>query len=156
MRAMHFAAQKHRDQRRKGIAAEPYVNHLIDVGRLVAQATAGRDLVAVLAAILHDTVEDTDITPSELADAFGDEVADVVVEVTDDKTLEKSERKRLQIETAASKSTQAKLIKIADKISNLRLDHRESAGHVEHAAQARVLRVGGPRRRTMPGDQPVA
>lgn len=120
MHALDFAARKHRDQRRKGAASEPYINHLAEVARLVAEATAGRDPVAVLAALLHDTIEDTKTTAEELAREFGPEVAALVVEVTDDKRLPKAERKRLQVETAPRKSPQAKVIKIADKISNLR------------------------------------
>jgi len=119
-RALDFAARKHSDQRRKGQAKEPYVNHLAEVARLVAEATEGRDTVAVLAALLHDTIEDTATTREELEREFGPEVAAVVAEVTDDKSLPKAERKRLQVETAPHKSTRAKLIKIADKTSNLR------------------------------------
>lgn len=119
-RALDFAARKHKDQRRKGEAMEPYVNHLAEVARLVAEATEGGDSVAVLAALLHDAIEDTPTTREELEREFGREVADIVVEVTDDKTLPKAERKRLQIETAPGKSRRAKLVKIADKTSNLR------------------------------------
>jgi len=119
-RALDFAARKHSKQRRKGEAAEPYVNHLAEVARLVAEATEGRDTVAVLAALLHDTIEDTGTTREELEREFGPEVAAVVAEVTDDKSLPKPERKRLQVETAPRKSARARLIKIADKTSNLR------------------------------------
>jgi len=120
MRAMDFAARKHRDQRRKGVAEEPYINHLTEVACLVAEATAGQDVVAVLGAILHDTIEDTNTTPAELAATFGDDVANLVAEVTDNKGLPKHERKLLQVQTAAGKSSRARLIKIADKTSNLR------------------------------------
>jgi guanosine-3',5'-bis(diphosphate) 3'-pyrophosphohydrolase len=119
-RALDFAARKHSGQRRKGEAGEPYVNHLAEVARLVAEATDGSDTVAVLAALLHDAIEDTPTTREELEREFGREVADIVVEVTDDKSLPKTERKRLQVETAPDKSRRAKLIKIADKTSNLR------------------------------------
>jgi len=119
-RAMDFAAKKHRDQRRKGVAKEPYINHLTEVACLVAEATAGQDVVAVLGAILHDTIEDTNTTPAELAATFGDDVVNLVAEVTDDKGLPKHERKLLQVQTAARKSSRARLIKIADKTSNLR------------------------------------
>ncbi len=120
MRAMDFAARKHRDQRRKGVAAEPYINHLAEVALLVADATGGRDRLAVLGALLHDTIEDTKTRRKELAAKFGAEVAALVAEVTDDKRLPKHARKRLQVETAPHKSRRAKLIKIADKTSNLR------------------------------------
>jgi (p)ppGpp synthase/HD superfamily hydrolase len=119
-RALDFAARQHSKQRRKGEAGEPYVNHLAEVARLVAEATGGKDTVAVLAALLHDAIEDTPTTREELEREFGREVADVVVEVTDDKSLPRVERKRLQVESAPRKSARAKLIKIADKTSNLR------------------------------------
>lgn len=119
-RALDFAARKHSNQRRKGEAGEPYVNHLAEVARLVAEATEGQDTIAVLAALLHDAIEDTPTTREELEREFGREVAEIVVEVTDDKSLPKAERKRLQVETAPAKSRRARLIKIADKTSNLR------------------------------------
>jgi (p)ppGpp synthase/HD superfamily hydrolase len=119
-RVIDFAAVKHRGQRRKGAAGEPYFNHLAEVAFLVAYATQGRDPIAVLGALLHDTIEDTETTADELEAEFGAEVARLVAEVTDDKRLPKAERKRLQVETAPHKSDRAKLIKIADKISNLR------------------------------------
>jgi guanosine-3',5'-bis(diphosphate) 3'-pyrophosphohydrolase len=118
-RALDFAARKHRDQRRKGHAAEPYINHLTEVARIVAEATEGKDPVAVLGALLHDTVEDTKTSAEELESEFGPAVSKVVVEVTDDKRLPKAERKRLQVEQAPHKSDRARMIKIADKISNL-------------------------------------
>jgi (p)ppGpp synthase/HD superfamily hydrolase len=120
MRALDFAARKHRDQRRKGASAEPYINHLTEVACLVAEATGGKDPLLVLGALLHDTLEDTETTRRELARDFGPEVAALVSEVTDDKRLRKAVRKRLQIETAPHKSDRAKMIKIADKTSNLR------------------------------------
>ena len=118
-RALDFAARKHQGQRRKGELAEPYVNHLAEVARLGAEATGGRDAVAVAAALLHDTVEDTKTTPEELEAEFGPEIAGIVAEVTDDKSKDKQVRKQLQIETAPSKSDRAKIVKIADKTSNL-------------------------------------
>ena len=118
-RELDFAARKHVHQRRKGELAEPYVNHLSDVARLLAEATGGGDIELVLAGLLHDTIEDTDTTFAELAKAFGPEVAGLVSEVTDDKTLPKAERKRLQVETAPKKSARARMIKLADKTSNL-------------------------------------
>jgi (p)ppGpp synthase/HD superfamily hydrolase len=118
-RALDFAARKHVHQRRKGELAEPYVNHLSDVARLLSEATKGEDIGVVIAGLLHDTIEDTDTTFAELAKEFGPEVAELVSEVTDDKTLPKSERKRLQVETAPHKSPRARMIKLADKTSNL-------------------------------------
>ncbi len=119
-KAMDFAARKHTDQRRKGEREEPYINHLAEVARLLADATDGDDLDLVLAGLLHDTIEDTETTYDELVGEFGAVVADLVAEVTDDKSLEKAERKRRQVETAPNKSDRAKMIKIADKTSNLR------------------------------------
>jgi (p)ppGpp synthase/HD superfamily hydrolase len=119
-RALDFAARMHSSQRRKGEAGEPYVNHLAEVALLVAEATEGKDPVAVLAALLHDAIEDTPTTREELEREFGPEVAGIVAEVTDDKSLPKTERKRLQEENAPHKSPRAKLVKIADKTSNLR------------------------------------
>lgn len=119
-KALNFAAQKHIDQRRKGERAEPYINHLTEVGELLAKFTSGADPVLVAAGFLHDTIEDTKTTYEELVRAFGENVADIVRETTDDKSLPKAERKRLQIEHAAHASDAAKQVKMADKISNLR------------------------------------
>lgn len=119
LKALHFAAEKHRDQRRKNIEASPYINHPIEVAELLARVGGVNDPVALQAAILHDTIEDTQTTPEELEEAFGFEVARVVLEVTDDKSLSKDERKRLQVVHASRLSERARQIKIADKISNV-------------------------------------
>lgn len=116
--AAQFAADRHRDQRRKGADATPYINHPLDVAALLAKH--GIDDIDILtAAILHDTVEDTETSIAELEDRFGGRIAAIVGEVTDDKSLAKAERKRLQVEHAPHKSREAKLVKIADKTSNL-------------------------------------
>jgi guanosine-3',5'-bis(diphosphate) 3'-pyrophosphohydrolase len=120
LKALHFAADKHRDQRRKDIEASPYINHPIEVAELLARVGDVQDLVTLQAAILHDTLEDTKTTVEELDAAFGADVRHVVEEVTDDKRLPKVERKRLQIEHAPHVSSRAKLVKLADKISNVR------------------------------------
>ncbi len=120
MDAASFAAEKHAMQRRKGVAAEPYINHLLEVAALVANATPEPDVPAIIAALLHDCIEDAGVTKQEIAERFGDEIAGVVVEVTDDKSLRKEERKRLQVVNAPKKSARAALVKLADKISNLR------------------------------------
>src|SRR5258706_6496950 len=101
LKALHFAADKHRDQRRKDEEASPYINHPIEVAELLARVGGVTDLVTLQGAILHDTIEDTDTTPEELERQFGSEVRRVVEEVTDDKSLPKADRKRLQIEHAA-------------------------------------------------------
>jgi (p)ppGpp synthase/HD superfamily hydrolase len=118
--ALDFAAQTHVKQKRKGEAGEPYVNHLSDVANRLAIATEGTDADLVMAGLLHDTVEDQGVTYAELEQRFGKDVADLVHEVTDDKRLPKAERKQLQIETAPTKSARAKMLKIADKTSNLK------------------------------------
>jgi (p)ppGpp synthase/HD superfamily hydrolase len=117
--AYHFAAVQHVSQRRKGAVAEPYVNHVIEVANLVATATKGTDIELVMAAVLHDTVEDTATRFADLEEAFGQWVTSIVREVMDDKNLPKAERKRLQIQHAAQASTGAKIIKLADKTANL-------------------------------------
>ncbi len=120
LEAAHYAAEKHANQRRKGAAAEPYVNHLIDVARMVSSAISEPDPNLIIAALLHDSVEDAGVTPAELAERFGLDVAGLVMEVTDDKSLPKAERKRLQVQTAPLKSPRAQIIKLADKISNVK------------------------------------
>jgi guanosine-3',5'-bis(diphosphate) 3'-pyrophosphohydrolase len=119
LKALHFAADKHRDQRRKDVEASPYINHPIQVAELLARVGGVTDLVTLQSAILHDTIEDTNTKPEELEAAFGPEVRRVVEEVTDDKQLPKEERKQLQIEHASHLSERAKQIKIGDKISNV-------------------------------------
>ena len=118
--ALAFAAHKHRDQRRKGSMAPPYINHPIAVAQVLASEGGIDDPVVLMAAILHDTIEDTETTAEELRDAFGEAVTAIVLEVTDDKSLKKEERKALQIAHAAGRSQAARLVKLADKISNLR------------------------------------
>lgn len=120
LRAADAAARWHVHQRRKGIAQEPYVNHLLEVASLVAEATSDSDPALVIAALLHDAVEDQEVPIEMIVREFGKQVADIVMEVTDDKTLPKDERKRRQVENAGNKSHKAKLIKLADKTSNLR------------------------------------
>jgi guanosine-3',5'-bis(diphosphate) 3'-pyrophosphohydrolase len=120
MKAADAAARWHVHQRRKGTAQEPYVNHLLEVAHLVAAATDGREADVVIAALLHDAVEDQDVTAETIAREFGRDVADIVMEVTDDKSLPKAQRKQRQVDSAGHKSRAAKLIKLADKTSNLR------------------------------------
>src|ERR1043166_7389512 len=120
LKALHFAADKHRDQRRKGAEASPYVNHLIEVAELLAREGGVTDLMTLQAAILHDNLEDTETAPAELDAHFGTAVRRIVEEVTDDQTLRKAERRRLQIVHAPHLSERAKLVKLADKIANLR------------------------------------
>jgi guanosine-3',5'-bis(diphosphate) 3'-pyrophosphohydrolase len=118
--AADLAACRHADMQRKGRGDEPYINHLAEVASLLAVATAGADAELVAAGWLHDTIEDTETTREELVKTFGERVAALVVEVTDDMSLPKHERRQRQIADAPKKSPGAKLIKIADKISNIR------------------------------------
>jgi GTP diphosphokinase / guanosine-3',5'-bis(diphosphate) 3'-diphosphatase len=120
IKSIAFAAQKHRDQRRKDASASPYINHPIALADVLANEGGISDRRVLIAAILHDTIEDTDTTREELIRLFGSDIADIVMEVTDDKSLPKAERKRLQIEHAAGLSREARLVKLADKICNLR------------------------------------
>jgi guanosine-3',5'-bis(diphosphate) 3'-pyrophosphohydrolase len=119
-RALAFAAHKHRDQRRKDAEASPYINHPIALAEVLAGEGGISDPEVLAAALLHDTIEDTATTAEELRAQFGERIAAIVAEVTDDKNLPKAERKRLQIEHAAGISEGAKLVKLADKICNLR------------------------------------
>lgn len=119
LRAADFAAEKHQQQRRKGAGQIPYINHPLRVARLLAEVGGVDDADVLVAAILHDTLEDTATTAAELAAAFGPTVLALVREVSDDKSLPKAERKRLQIEHAADRSDQATLIKLADKSANV-------------------------------------
>jgi guanosine-3',5'-bis(diphosphate) 3'-pyrophosphohydrolase len=118
--AADLAARRHNGMARKGRGNEPYINHLAEVASILAEVTDGSDAELVAAGWLHDTVEDTDTTREELAQKFGERVAALVVEVTDDMSLPKTKRRQRQIEDAPHKSPDARLIKIADKISNIR------------------------------------
>jgi guanosine-3',5'-bis(diphosphate) 3'-pyrophosphohydrolase len=119
MEATLFAADKHRGQKRKDARKTPYINHPIYVVNLMAGVGGITDIELLQAGMLHDTVEDTDATPEEIETRFGYAVRSLVMEVTDDKSLEKQERKRRQIEKAPRLSPRAKIIKLADKIANL-------------------------------------
>ena len=119
LRALRFAAENHRDQRRKDADATPYVNHLIEVANILWEPGGVRDFRIITAAILHDLIEDTDKTAADIAAIFGKDIADIVVELTDDMSLPDSERRNHQVDHAASLSIAAAQIKIADKSSNL-------------------------------------
>lgn len=126
IKAADFAAFKHRGERRKDAEALlPYINHPLALARVLKLEAGVDDVDVLVAAILHDTVEDTETTVEELAREFGPEIAAIVAEVTDDKRLPKPERKRLQVERAPGSTPRAKLVKLADKICNLR-DVRDS------------------------------
>jgi guanosine-3',5'-bis(diphosphate) 3'-pyrophosphohydrolase len=120
LKAIAFAADKHRNQRRKDADASPYINHPIALANTLANEGNISGENTLCAAILHDTIEDTETTRDELVANFGEKIASIVMEVTDNKDLPKAERKLLQIEHAAHASYEAKLVKLADKICNLR------------------------------------
>ncbi len=119
LQATHFAAIKHTSQRRKNPALTPYINHPVEVAWLLSSLGGIEDEDILIAALLHDTIEDTQTTREEIVMQFGERVAGFVCECSDDKSLAKAERKRLQIENAPKKSHGAKCIKLADKLSNL-------------------------------------
>lgn len=120
LQALKFAAEKHRDQHRKGAHKPPYINHPIEVCEQLARIGKINDLNILLAAILHDTVEDTETTPENIAAMFGKKVSEIVAEVTDEKNLPKDVRKQKQVEHAPHLSREAKQVKLSDKISNIR------------------------------------
>jgi len=146
--AADLAARRHNGMARKGRGNEPYINHLAEVANLLAAATDGADAELVAAGWLHDAIEDTETTREELAEKFSPRVASLVVEVTDDMTLPKDQRRRLQIVDAPHKSPDAKLIKIADKISNIRArilpdpSEEERADLIDYTAWAEQVVAG--------------
>jgi guanosine-3',5'-bis(diphosphate) 3'-pyrophosphohydrolase len=119
LQAVRFAAEAHRDQRRKDAAKSPYVNHPVQVAELLCSLGQVQKADTLVAALLHDTVEDTGADRAVIRRRFGERVLALVLEVSDDKSLPKAERKRLQVETAPYKSDGARLIKLADTICNL-------------------------------------
>lgn len=149
LRAANFAARRHAGQKRKGAAQEPYINHLLEVAGLLAECIEGvegqeGDINLLMAALLHDTIEDVEVKREEIEAEFGADVASLVLEVTDDKSLKKEKRKELQVEHAPHKSPRAKMLKIADKTSNLRAlvsspppdwDHARKAEYFDWAAR---------------------
>ena len=139
LRAVAFAAQKHRDQRRKDAEASPYINHPVDVAALLAEMGGVADTVTLMAAVLHDTLEDTETTPEELATTFGAAIRDLVLEVTDDKRLPRAERKALQAAGASRLSDRAKLIRLADKIANVRDVIHHPPAHWDRARRCAYL-----------------
>lgn len=120
LKALMFAAHKHKDQRRKDPAASPYINHPISLASILCNEGHVVDIEVICGALLHDTIEDTETSPVELKAEFSQTICNIVLEVTDDKRLSKEERKQQQIEHAAHISSKAKLVKLADKIANLR------------------------------------
>lgn len=120
LRATAFAARKHSEQRRKDVSASPYINHPIALAEILSEEGGVTDAMVIAAALLHDTIEDTETTYQELRGEFGETIAEIVAEVTDTKWLGKVARKKLQVSKARRASKGAKLVKLADKIANLR------------------------------------
>ena len=149
MQAADQAARWHKNQKRKGEAAEPYMNHLLEVAALVAQASDG-DADCIIAALMHDAVEDQGRTFEEIGALYGANVASIVAEVTDDKSLPKQERKELQVSNAPHKSRSACILKLADKTSNVRAvvetppTHWELARKQAYVAWAKAVVAGLP------------
>ena len=144
LQANRFAAYKHRHQRRKDREAAPYINHPIDVAATLCEIGQVRDALTLAGALLHDTLEDTETTPEELEATFGMAVRHLVEEVTDDRQLPREDRKRLQISQAPAKSYRARLIKLADKICNVRdalespppiWSQQKKQQYIEHAGE---------------------
>jgi guanosine-3',5'-bis(diphosphate) 3'-pyrophosphohydrolase len=119
LRAVVFAADRHRSQRRKDAARTPYINHPLRVAELLYDVGQVRDNALLVAALLHDTIEDTETRPEEIERLFGAQVLGIVLEVTDDKSLPKARRKALQIEHAPHLSVAARTLKLADKSCNI-------------------------------------
>ena len=119
-KALAFAAHKHKDQRRKDVGASPYINHPISLVNILCNEADVMDVTTICGALLHDTIEDTDTTAEELELEFSQVIRDIVMDVTDDKSLRKEQRKQAQIDHATRISDRAKLVKLADKISNMR------------------------------------
>jgi (p)ppGpp synthase/HD superfamily hydrolase len=146
MRAAIFAARVHATHRRKGASAEPYVNHVLEVGEILA--THGAPVEAVIAGLLHDTVEDSDQDPDpvkheRLVAEFGSVVAGLVAEATDDKSLPKETRKALQVREAKEKSAAGKMLKLADKIANLRAIATSPPAGWDHARRVEYVGWAG-------------
>lgn len=120
LKALRFSAEKHNEQRRKDAKSSPYINHPIQVAETLWTVGEVRDVTLLVASVLHDTIEDTGTQPEEIRAEFGEEVLALVLEVSDDKRLPKPVRKRLQVEMASYKSHSARLLKLADKICNVR------------------------------------
>lgn len=119
IQAAHFAADKHRDQRRKGVRNTPYINHPLEVAERLNRIGGIEDATILAAAILHDTIEDTETTRAELAKLFGNDIAALVAELTDETGLTWQERKRMEIDHAPHLSDRAKMIKLVDKTCNV-------------------------------------
>lgn len=113
LEAATFSARKHSTQRRKNIDQTPYINHPLDVANRLSASTSSLTsqspfyLEILQAALLHDTIEDTETTPEEIEAKFGSKVRQIVMECTDDGNLRKEKRKQLQIDTAPHKSIEA-------------------------------------------------
>ena len=139
LRAATFAAEKHRDQKRKDADASPYINHPLAVAALLAGDGGVTDIELLAAALLHDTVEDTETSRDEITRLFGSDISGLVAEVTDDKSLPKARRKQLQVENGPHKSDRAKQLKLADKTCNIRDIDADSPANWDADRKAQYL-----------------
>ena len=153
LKAIEFASRKHSTQRRKDKEASPYINHPIAVAHLLADTGGITDLVTLMAAVLHDTIEDTETTAEELEAQFGPTVRKVVEEMTDDKSLEKAVRKQRQIDHAPHLSSRAKAIKLADKIANVQDVTDAPPAHWDLARRIELPGLDGEGRGWLPGNE---
>ena len=153
LKAIEFASRKHSTGRRKGEDASPYINHPIRVAHLLADTGGITDLVTLMAAVLHDTIEDTKTTAEELEAQFGRTVRKVVEEMTDDKLLKKATRKQRQIDHAPKLSKRAKAIKLADKIANVQDVTDAPPATWDRARRIDYLEVDGEGRYRLPGNE---
>jgi guanosine-3',5'-bis(diphosphate) 3'-pyrophosphohydrolase len=148
LQAISFAAKKHSPQKRKGADGEPYINHPVEVANLLANVGKIKDIDILIAAVLHDTIEDTETSAEEITNLFGAEVCGMVLEVTDNKSLPKAERKQKQIEHAPHLSTGAKQIKLGDKISNIRDVTENEKNRIRRMGRKSHRRFAGNERRS--------
>ena len=136
LKAIDFAAIKHKDQRRKDPNKTPYINHPIGVAQIISKEANISDIDILIGAVLHDTVEDTETTLDEIEEVFGSKIRIIVDEVSDDKLKSKEERKQAQIDKSPFVSYEAKIVKLADKLYNLRdLERQTPEGWTEARVQ---------------------
>lgn len=142
--ALSFAAQRHRDAPRPG--ADPCLAHPIAVADAIVSIGGVTDAVVLCAALLHDVVNNTETPPQLLMDRFGREIADVVLDISDDRSLPEVQRRRVQVAYAPNLSGRARLVRLADMLCRLRrlaaVPRAERAAEVAWVAQM-VAGLGG-------------
>jgi len=145
--ALDFAARRHRDQRRKGPGGAPYVNHLIEVVRLLSVVAGVEDPEVLAAGALHDVLEDTKTQPEELTEHFGSRVTNLVRSLTDDRTLSRETRRAITLKHLSIAEEIVRLIKLADLTSNVAelpsdWDHERRQTYLDWSARAAQLCFG--------------